>query len=483
MICGIGRYGFQFVNNPERLKISLYKEKGIFKNMNVEEAVNLSTNKIQEIVKEYGENSIAKLVGSRLSNQSIYSIKKFAKSNRINKVLSDIDFYDRHFYKYYKKFFNTYLSKGRISDIETSDLIFILGADLSREVISLKWPIMKAVTGKGAKIVTLGLKNYDYDDFVDYCILADDGNFSLSINNIVYGSNKIFKDIRKSLDKAKNITLIVGDEYILHEDDFNSLYFLVKFIRFDKIKVLQAGHNKGNFRGLLLHNIYDKSYSTSSFINDLKTSTLKALIWVNFYPYEFLQYSNDLLKNVMNVEYKIALDMFNNKFNSLADIVIPVKSIYEKSETYISLDGKIIKTKKLINDKNNLTTESAFFNRLAKNINITTTTDLKKIFNDIDDSINFTYVKSKNKNTEYIESNKLQLNECEYKYKLVEGSNKNVYINQRYHNGLTTQYAYMSFEDNDFKKTYLPSGYEDEENLAQRYTLAKGITVHLKKYK
>jgi anaerobic selenocysteine-containing dehydrogenase len=203
---------------------------------------------------------------------------------------------------------------------------------------------------------------------------------------------------------------------------------------------------------------------------------------VNFYPYEFLQYSSDLFKNVKNVQYKLSLDIFNNKFNNLADVVIPVKSAYEKNESYVSLDGKIIKTKKLVNDNNNLITEVAFFNRLLNCENMSAVADLNKIFNNIDDSIIFEQFENNDNSVNYIISNNMQLNKCEYKYKLVEVPGKDVYINQRYHNGLTTEYAYRTFEDSDFEKTYFAPDYEDEEKIIQRTLFAKGITIHLKKY-
>ena len=482
MICGIGRYGFQHINNPERLKKALYrdKESGHFKNISTDEAVNLSASKVHEIIKQYGPDSVAILVGSRLSNESIYSIKTFAENAGINKVISDLDFYDRQFFQYYKKFFNSYMSKGSIVDIESTDLVFILGADLSRELISLKWPIMKAVMDKGAKVITMGLKSYDYDNFVDYSLLADDGNFSLLLNNMVYSSNKIFKNIRRDINSSKNITLIIGDEYILHENDFNSLYFLVKFIGFEKIKVLLAGHNKGNFRSILLQNMYNRPYNLEKFIKDLSKGSIKSVIWANFYPYEFLQNSEDIFKNIKNVEYKIALDMFNNKFNDLADVIIPVKSFYEKNDSYIALDGKIIRTKELVSANNNVVSEEAFFNGLSSRLNINVSNNFYKMFDS--NSLTVDVLENEDVKIEFIKSNKMQLNECEYKYKLIELQNKNVYINNRYHNGLTTKYAFRTFEDNDFKKTYLSHDYEDEKLLSSRYVFAKGININLKKY-
>lgn len=481
MICGIGRYGFQHINNPTRLEKALYrdKESGDFKNISIDEAVNLSVSKVHEIIKKYGADSIAILVGSRLSNESIYSIKTFAENAGINKIISDLDFYDRQFFQYYKKFFNSYMSKGSVADIESTDLIFILGADLSRELISLKWPIMKAVMDKGAKVITMGLKNYDYDNFVDYSLLADDGNFSLLLNNMVYSSNKIFKNIRRDINSSKNITLIIGDEYILHENDFNSLYFLVKFIGFEKIKVLLAGYNKGNFRSILLQNMYNRPYNLEKFIGDLSKGSIKSVIWANFYPYEFLQNSEVIFKNIKNVEYKIALDLFNNKFNNLADVIIPVKSFYEKSDSYIALDGKIIRTKELVS-ANNAVSEELFFNRLSSCLNINVSSNLYKIFDN--NLLSVDVIENENVKIEFIKSSKMQLNKCEYKYKLIEPQNKNVYINNRYHNGLTTKYAFRTFEDNDFKKTYLSHDYEDEKTLRSRYVFAKGININLKKY-
>lgn len=486
-ICGIGRYGFQFINHPDRLKEGLYRSKvgGSLENISIEEALDLSITKIDKTIKEYGPDSVAILVGSRLSNESLYSIKRFAESAGINKLISDIDFYDRQYFQYYKKFFGTYMPKGRIDDIENTDLIFILGANLSRELISLKWPVMKAVVEKEAKVITLGLQSYDYDNFVDYSLLADEGNFSLLINNIVYSSDNIFKNIRRDIGNAKNITLIVGDEYILHESDFNSLYFLVKFLGFEKIKVLLSGLNKGNFRSVLLQNLYNKSYKVEDLINDLTKGSIKAVIWANFYPYSFLPYCEEIFKNINKVDLKIAFDMFNNKFNDLADIIIPVKSFYEKSDTYISLDGTIIRTKKLINNNDDLIDEATFFNKLSYVMGMGNTEidDLNKIFDNLDDAIVIEHIEDKNMKIEVVKSKKMQLNECEYKYKLIESQNKNVYINQRYHNGLTTHFAFMTFEDNDFKRTYLPPTYENDENLKIKYSFAKGINICLKKYK
>ena len=485
-ICGIGRYGFQFINHPDRLKEGLYrgKEGGSQKNISIEEALDLSITNIDKTIKQYGPDSVAILLGSRLSNESLYSIKSFAENAGIGKLLSDVDFYDRHFSQYYKKFFGTYMPKGRIDDIENTDLIFILGANLSRELISLKWPIMKAVVEKGAKVITLGLQSYDYDNFVDYSLLADEGNFSFLINNIVYSSDNMFRNIRRDIGNAKNIALIVGDEYILHENDFNSLYFLVKFIGFEKIKVLLSGLNKSNFRSVLLQDLYSKPYKVENFIKDISSGSIKAMVWANFYPYSFLPYYEEILKNINKIEFKIALDMFNNKFNDLADIIIPVKSIYEKSDTYVSLDGTIIRTKKLISSSDKLIDEATFFNKLSHFMGIGTTEidDLYKIFNNINDSIFIENIENENKKVELIKSNRMQLNECEYKYKLTESQNKNVYINQRYNNGLTTHFSFMTFEDNDFKKTYLPPTYENEENLKSRYSFAKGIRINLKKY-
>jgi NADH dehydrogenase/NADH:ubiquinone oxidoreductase subunit G len=475
MICGMGRYGFQYVNNPERLKTALVKENGTFKDCSVEEAVKLSTEKIEGIINNFGADSVAILLGSRLSNESVLSIKTFAEHFDVKKILSDIDFYDRGFFKYYKKFFNTYLPKGKILDIEKSDFVFILGADLSREFISLKWPIMKAITENEAQLLTLGLKKYDYDEFVDYALLADSGNFSQSINNIVYSNNAIFKKIRHSLEKVSSISLIIGDEYILHEEDFNSLYFLVKFLGFDKIKVILGGLNKGNFRSLLLQNLYNRDYSTSQLVKDLKDGKIKALLWANFYPYDFLNYSEDLYDLLKDVKYKVALDMFNNKFNELADIIIPVKASYEREESYITLDGKVIKTEPIIDDKFGLMTESLYFSSLIKQQKLNIKEELKFL-----EQIPITYYDNEQY---YIDTSAVQFNECEYKYKLIENVLKDVFINQRYHNGLTTGYAFRIFEDNDFKKTYLSSDYESEDRLIKEYEFAKGIKIHLKKFK
>jgi len=112
-ICGIGRYGFQFINHPDRLKEGLCRSKagGSLENISIEEALNLSITKIDKTIKEYGPDSVAILLGSRLSNESLYSIKRFAESAGINKLISDIDFYDRQYFNITRNFRHLYAKR------------------------------------------------------------------------------------------------------------------------------------------------------------------------------------------------------------------------------------------------------------------------------------------------------------------------------------------------------------------------------------
>jgi len=110
------------------------------------------------------------------------------------------------------------------------------------------------------------------------------------------------------------------------------------------------------------------------------------------------------------------LDLFNNKFNNLADVIIPVKSFYEKSDSYIALDGKIIRTKELVST-NNAVSEELFFNRLSSCLNINVSSNLYKIFDN--NLLPVDVIENENVKIEFIKSNKMQLNKCEYKYKLI----------------------------------------------------------------
>ncbi len=80
-LCVKGRFGYDFVSHPERLKKPLIKQKdGSFKEVSWREALSEAAERLKKIKDTYGPDAIAGIGSSRASNEDNYSMMKFMRS-------------------------------------------------------------------------------------------------------------------------------------------------------------------------------------------------------------------------------------------------------------------------------------------------------------------------------------------------------------------------------------------------------------------
>jgi len=79
-LCPKGRFGYSFINSPERLKTPLIKEKGKFREASWDEALILISSKLNKIKTEFGPDSIGGLASARCTNEENYLFQKFMRA-------------------------------------------------------------------------------------------------------------------------------------------------------------------------------------------------------------------------------------------------------------------------------------------------------------------------------------------------------------------------------------------------------------------
>ena len=79
-LCVKGRFGYDFINDPERLKTPLIKEKDGFREASWDEALGLVAERLSGIKKEKGPDSIGVLCSARITNEENYLAQKFARA-------------------------------------------------------------------------------------------------------------------------------------------------------------------------------------------------------------------------------------------------------------------------------------------------------------------------------------------------------------------------------------------------------------------
>ncbi|MCF8031952.1 MAG: (2Fe-2S)-binding protein [Desulfarculaceae bacterium] len=79
-LCVKGRFGYDFVNSPERLTKPLIKEDGEFREASWDEALDLVANKFLEIKEKHGPDAIAGVSCARSTNEDSYQMQKLFRA-------------------------------------------------------------------------------------------------------------------------------------------------------------------------------------------------------------------------------------------------------------------------------------------------------------------------------------------------------------------------------------------------------------------
>ncbi|MGA1845950.1 molybdopterin-dependent oxidoreductase [Deferribacter abyssi] len=454
-ICSLGRYAYKYTEHEDRVKVPLIKTNGELKEVDWTSVIESIKTKLGGIVDRYGNDSIAFILGSRLSNEALISYKVLADGLGVKKIVSDISFNHPEFFNLYFQKFGSYETVGKLDDIKDSDLIFVIGADIARESLGIKWKIMNAVIHNDSKLVTIGLKKYEYDYFTDVSILADYGDFAIVFYNIINSDNKLYKDIREFIGKAEKISFIVGNEYLEAESQKESIFAFVDFIGKDKLKSFFYTFDKPNVIASFSLGIYG-NYGADELIEDIEKGKVKCLITADFYPFNTRGNYKKLRDIVGKLEYFVSIDLFKNDFNKGADVILPVLSHLETEGTLTTIDGRIIKYRKVIEPELDAKSdvEIAYLIGFANGVQCESypkavwDKEIRGKYGYPDaffDEIDGLLYKDKNFN----------ISKTEYNYKEQPKGTKEVYVNARYHNSfLSTKAVIEKKSDDTYRKYY-----------------------------
>jgi predicted molibdopterin-dependent oxidoreductase YjgC len=78
--CVKGRFGFDYVNHPDRLTQPLIKKDGHFVPATWDEALDLVADKLVETKKKYGGDAVAVLTSAKCTNEENYLLQKFTRA-------------------------------------------------------------------------------------------------------------------------------------------------------------------------------------------------------------------------------------------------------------------------------------------------------------------------------------------------------------------------------------------------------------------
>jgi NADH-quinone oxidoreductase subunit G len=355
-LCAKGRFGFDFVESPERLTTPLVRNaKGKLEPATWEHALRLAGSKLKEIRDSQGGEAIGVIGSNRTTNEENYLLQKFART--VLKT-NNIDHRRTTSYAEFASALAGHPGKtAGLRDIASACAILLVGGNPTEEHPLLAWTLRTNVRLNRARLYLANSKSIKLERQAKATQGLPPGGYNDLVTLLEMGNT----DLSKAVMAEESLIVIIGDE-----------------CRGQAMTDLIAwGLKRGNVRFALLG---DHSNSRGAADMGLAPDLLPGYVPVSA-PASFAEYpglsskpgmalaqivsatdsgqlgallvvgANPLPKLAAKAErldrtFLIVQDLFLTETARLADVVLPAASLYEKSGTVTNTFGDVQLVKK-----------------------------------------------------------------------------------------------------------------------------------------
>ena len=160
--CIKGKFGWEYVNSPDRLTKPLIREGNQFREATWDEALTLVASKFNEIKASYGPDALSFISSSKCTNEESYLMQKLARAVIGTNNMDNCS-------RYCQAPATTGLFRtvgyggdaGSISDIEQAGLVLIIGSNTSESHPVLATRVKSSHKLKGQKLIVADLREHE----------------------------------------------------------------------------------------------------------------------------------------------------------------------------------------------------------------------------------------------------------------------------------------------------------------------------------
>ncbi|MGB2806028.1 MAG: NADH-quinone oxidoreductase subunit NuoG [Candidatus Zixiibacteriota bacterium] len=258
-LCDKGRFGFEFVNHPDRLTQPLVRKNGELSPVDWDEAIELVASRFITATEGSGADSLAGVGSSKLTNEECYLFQKFVRivlgTNNVDHRVNS-----RHPLPSptLKLADQAYAMVNSISDIEKAKLILVLDCDLEKEHPIINLRVIKSVR-KGNLLLAANPEGTRLNRFAQDELIYKKGTEAAFLNGLLeeLGENvpqsaksepsqttgipaEKIRELAQILKKAESTIILCGREIAGHPENAELLNKLRNLTR------LTGHHGKGN---------------------------------------------------------------------------------------------------------------------------------------------------------------------------------------------------------------------------------------------
>nr|WP_054967609.1 formate dehydrogenase subunit alpha [Alicyclobacillus ferrooxydans] len=160
--CIKGKFGWSFVNSPERIVEPLIRKGDSFVPASWDEALEYVANRLKGIKDKYGPNSIGYISSSKCTNEENYLMQKFARAVMETNNIDNCSRYCQSPATYaLRATMGLGGDTGSIEDIKIADLMMVVGANPAESHPVLSTRIRRAHKKNGQKLIVADLRKND----------------------------------------------------------------------------------------------------------------------------------------------------------------------------------------------------------------------------------------------------------------------------------------------------------------------------------
>jgi len=184
-LCVKGRYAFGFVDSKDRVTEPMIREKGEWRTVSWDEALQFTADKLKKIAAANGKQSIGVLGSARATNEENYLAQKFA---RVCLETNNVDCCARVCHTPSAAAIKTMLGTGAatnsFNDVELANAIMICGANPTENHPIVGERIRQAAIRKTAKLIVIDPRKTELTKYADVHLQIRAGTNVLIFNSI-----------------------------------------------------------------------------------------------------------------------------------------------------------------------------------------------------------------------------------------------------------------------------------------------------------
>lgn len=359
ILCGKGRFGYNFLTGKNRITAPLIKKNGEFVESSWDEALDVVAEKMLEILQKDGPAAMSALGSPHGTNEDAKALRLlFGDLLRVKNIDSQARYLLAPTIEVVGE--NT----GTMEDIDNADLVLIvdsattnsqpvLGNKLIRKMRIDEIPMIVVdsrrtkqarfaevwlgnAPGTSGEVLAGVLKAAGKADAAEYKDAIEK-----NVTEVSGVSAELLKKAAALLNAAKNPVIVLGTIPFAESTSAKTARMVYHMAKEIGAKIVVPSE-KANLRGLLKYGVcpIGDGFDATEMIDQASQGTLKGMFICGENPVVNFPAGADVSKALANLKMLVVSDLFMTETAKLADVVLPAAASFEKSGTFTNFEGR-----------------------------------------------------------------------------------------------------------------------------------------------